>query len=69
MKNRRRKALNTVKKLPYFGHSSFGRYPIDFEWPTKEEILAMPLDKPIRAVAFKWHNSDYEINGRYIGAI
>jgi hypothetical protein len=29
----------------------------------------MPLDKPIRAVALKWHNSDADTNGNYIGAI
>ncbi len=28
----------------------------------------MPVDKPIRTVAFKWHNADYDINGNYIGA-
>jgi hypothetical protein len=31
--------------------------------------MAMPIDKPIRAVAFKWHNADYDTNGNYIGAI
>ena len=69
MKNRRQKAIKSIKRLPFFGYSNHGKYPIDFEWPTKEEIMAMPLDKPIRAVAFKWHNSDYDTSGNYIGAI
>ena len=29
----------------------------------------MPVDKPIRVVALKWHNSDHDTNGNYIGAI
>jgi hypothetical protein len=66
---RRLEALKTMKRLPLFGYSCHGTYPIDFEWPTKDEIMAMPVEKPIRAVAFKWHNSDYDTNGNYIGAI
>ena len=69
IKQRRQDALISVKRLPYFGYSDYGKYPVDFEWPTKDEILAMPLDKPIRAVAFKWHNSHNDTSGNYIGAI
>lgn len=69
MRKRRQKALNTIKKIGYFGHSNNGKYPVDCEWPTKEDIMAMPLDKPIRAVALKWHESDYDTAGNYIGAI
>jgi hypothetical protein len=29
----------------------------------------MPVEKPIRAVAIKWHNSDNDTNGNFIGAI
>jgi hypothetical protein len=58
-----------MKRLPYFGNKGNGTYPIDFEWPKKDEILAMPVDKPIRAVAFKWHNSDNGNSGSLIGAI
>jgi hypothetical protein len=29
----------------------------------------MPVEKPIHAVAFKWHNADYNTNGDFIGAI
>ena len=60
MKARRQEALKTMKRLTYYGYSNFGTYPIDFEWPTKDDILAMPLEKPIRAVSFKWHNADHD---------
>jgi len=58
-----------MKRIAYFGFSNYGKYPVDFEWPTKNDILAMPIDKPIRAVAFKWHNSDHDTNGSFIGAL
>jgi hypothetical protein len=69
LKLKRQEALISIKRLTYFGTSSNGTYPVDFEWPTKDEIMAMPLDKPIRAVAFKWHISDNDTSGNYIGAI
>ena len=32
-------------------------------------MMAIPVDKPIRVAAFKWHNADYDKDGNYIGAI
>jgi hypothetical protein len=69
LKNRRKDALISVKKSLYFGSSNQGQYPADFEWPTLDDILTMPFDKPLRAVALKWHNADYDRQGNYIGAI
>ena len=68
LKQRRLDALISLKKSPIFGHTNAGKYPIDFEWPSKDEIMAMPLNKPIRAVAFKWHTSDNDTSGNLIGA-
>ena len=42
---------------------------MDCEWPTRDDIMAMPLDKPVRVVEFKWHEADYDSAGNYIGAI
>ena len=46
-----------MKRLPYFGCSNFGKDPINFEWPKRDEMMAMPYEKPIRVVAIKWHRS------------
>jgi hypothetical protein len=69
LKKRRQKALDSVRKIPFFGQTNYNRWPFDYEWPTKDEIQTMPLDKPLRAIAFKWHNSDNDQQGNYIGAI
>jgi hypothetical protein len=68
LKQRRLDALITLKKTPIFGNTNGGKFPVDFEWPKKDEIMAMPVDKPIRAVAFKWHTSDNDTSGNLIGA-
>jgi hypothetical protein len=41
-----------MRKLPLFGFVE-GCVP-NFEWPLKEDLLAMPLDTPIKAVSLKW---------------
>lgn len=58
-----------MKKQKYFGYSYHETRPMDFEWPTKEDLLAMPLDKPIRVVALRWHTGDYDTAGNFIGGI
>ena len=43
-------ASETLRKLPRFGYIK-GSDP-KFEWPTTEDLLKMPKDKPIRVVGF-----------------
>ncbi len=64
---RRQDALLTIKRLPYFGHQNYGSDTIDFEWPIRDDIMAMPYEKPIRIVAIKWNRTDVKKNR--IGAI
>ncbi len=45
-------SCKTMRKLPLFGFVE-GCVP-NFEWPLKEDLLAMPLDAPIKAVSLKW---------------
>ena len=48
-------AAKTLRKLPVFGSSV--EKP-QFEWPTEKDLIAMPLDKPIKIVGFNWKRSD-----------
>ena len=67
LKQRRAKALTSLRKLPFFGYSNNATIAYDFEFPTRDDILAMPADKPIQVVALKWHNANSSAS--YFGAI
>lgn len=58
-----------MKKLPQFGYTNNNTYAPDFEWPKPEDILAMPLGKPLGVESINWHNSEHDTAGNYIGAI
>lgn len=51
-------AVKTMRKLPVFGYTANGAHVPDYEWPTAEDILAMPGDQPIRAAAINWKKCD-----------
>ena len=53
--------MKTLRDLPLFGVTI---YPVDFRHPSVADLQAMPKDKPIHAVGFKWKNME-----RYICAI
>ena len=56
----REDSLKTLRDLPLFGYPST---LINFRYPSIWDLQAMPSDKPIQAVGFKWKKS-----GDYIGA-
>jgi hypothetical protein len=51
-------AIKTMRKLPVFGYTANGAHVPDYEWPTAEELLAMPGGQPIRPVAINWKKCD-----------
>ena len=57
----REDSFKTLRDLPLFGRTE---KPVDFRHPSVADLQAMPKDKPIQAVGFKWKNS-----GEYICAI
>ena len=54
----REEAVKTLRKIPVFGYNNNGTYKTDYEWPTAEDILAMPADQPVKAVAINWKKCD-----------
>ena len=53
-----------MRKLPLFGYT---KYDVDFEWPKGEEdLLFMPINKPIQVTGFKVYKS---INKGCMGGI
>ena len=57
----REDSFKTLRDLPLFG---FTKHPVDFRHPSVADLQAMPKDKPIQAVGFKWKK-----NGNCIGGI
>ena len=51
-------AIKTMRKLPVFGYTAAGAHVPDYEWPTADDILAMPAGQPIKAAAINWKKSD-----------
>ena len=47
----REDSFKTLRDLPLFGQTGF---PVDFRHPSVANLQAMPKDKPIQAVGFKW---------------
>ena len=47
-----------MRKLPVFGYSNNGAHKTDYEWPTAEDMLKMPLDKQIKCVGFNYKKCD-----------
>ena len=45
-----RKAIGSIRKLKRVS----GDGPVTFEWPTSEQILDMPRDKPFQFDSFRW---------------
>ena len=45
-------AIQSIRNLPLSGFVN-GK-PHDFLWPTKEDLLKMPTNQPIRAVKLRW---------------
>lgn len=68
-KQQRANAIQTMRRLPMLGYTYSGAYLPDFEWPTADELKAMPLDKTIQMAALSFHTSDNDTSGNYIGAI
>ena len=68
LKEMRKQAMKTIRKLPLLGYTDNNKLAINFVWPEEQDMLQMPEDKPIEAVGFNWHKSDYS-NGNYIGAL
>jgi hypothetical protein len=58
-------AVKTLRKLPLFGYVS---HAVDYEYPTAEDLLKMPADKPISITLFRFKESTYSPSKR-IGAI
>ena len=54
-------ACKTLRKLPYFGYAA-GQAP-KFEWPTKDDLLRMPLGRPIRVTGFRYKKESKTIRG------
>ena len=54
----REEAVKTMRKLPVFGYNNNGTYKPDYEWPTAEDIMAMPEDQPVKAAAINWKKCD-----------
>lgn len=48
------KAVGTLRKTHSFGFDSNGAARIDFEWPTKKQLLKMQDDPPIRLTEIEW---------------
>ena len=57
----REDSFKTLRELPLFGLTTS---PVDFRHPSIADLQAMPKDKPIQAVGFKWKE-----NGNYISGI
>ncbi len=68
LKEIRKEAMKTIRKLPLLGYTNDNKLEIDFYWPKEQEILQIPEEKPIEAVGFNWHKADYD-NGNYIGGL
>jgi len=47
------KAVKTLRKVPRFGDCD-DDYPVNFIWPTENDLLSMPTDRPIHAAKLKW---------------
>lgn len=47
-------ACKTWRKLPLFGNE---KEKVDFTWPTQDELLKFPADKPIQETKLKWKAS------------
>lgn len=62
----RKLSISSIRKLPQFGNTNNNAYPPDFEYPTVQDILAMPIDKPIKIVALNFHPSG---DGNYFGGV
>ena len=48
----REENFKTLRELPLFGYAAGG--PVDFRHPSIADLQAMPKDKLIKAVGFKW---------------
>ena len=68
LKEMRKQAMKTIRKLPLLGYTDNNKLAINFVWPEEQDMLQMPEDKPIEAVGFNWHKSD-DFNGNFIGAL
>ena len=64
----REESFKTLRELPLFGYN---KEPVDFRHPKIEDLQAMPKDKPIQAVGFKWkeNKNNGGNNGGNIGGI
>ena len=60
----REESFKTLRELPLFGFVR-PNYEVDFRHPSIADLQAMPKDKPIQAVGFKWKKRV----GGYIGGI
>jgi hypothetical protein len=49
----REDSFKTLRELPLFGRVG-PEFPVDFRHPSIADLQAMPKDKPIQAVGFKW---------------
>jgi hypothetical protein len=68
LKEIRKEAMKTIRKLPLLGYTDNNKLAIDFYWPKEQEMLHMPEEKPIEAVGFNWLKTDYD-NGNFIGGL
>ena len=59
----REESFKTLREFPLFGYEG-PNFPVDFRHPSVADLSAMPKDKNIQAVGFKWKN-----RGSYIGGI
>ena len=58
LKEMRKQAMKTIRKLPLLGYTDNNKLAINFVWPEEQDMLQMPEDKPIEAVGFNWHKND-----------
>ena len=56
----REESFKTLRDLPLFGVTD---EPVDFRHPKVADLQAMPKDKPIQAVGFKWKKNGSGIGG------
>ena len=65
-RQQREKAAKTLKKGKKFG---FQKSEENFEWPKEADIVAMPLDKPVKVVSVSFRTWKDTSNGDYISEI
>ena len=68
LREMRKEAMKTIRKLPLLGYTENNKLTINFVWPEEQAMLQMPEDKPIEAVGFNWHKNDSD-NGIFFGAL